>query len=64
MSKPWSPDEMSGLALCRSLGRRAYTLKLDIIFNPYLRDSEKWHAFNKGWLDAAQEVATVRGAMS
>jgi hypothetical protein len=58
MNKRSSIDGMSGLSLCKSLGQRAHRLRLDIIINPYTRDSEKWDAFNKGWLEAVQESKT------
>jgi len=61
MNNPLSQDEPLGLSLCQSLGRRAHKLRLDIIVNPYEHDSEKWHAFNKGWLEAMQESTTVLG---
>ena len=54
-----SLDGMSSLSLCKSLGQRAHRLRLEIIVNPYVRDSEKWHAFNKGWLEAELESHTV-----
>ena len=50
--------EMSSISLCTTLGQRAHQLRLDITVNPYLRDSEKWDAFNKGWLEAEQESKT------
>ena len=58
MNNRTSPDEMSRISLCESLGQRAHHLRLDITINPYLRDSEKWDAFNKGWLEAEQESKT------
>ena len=52
-------DEIPSLSLCHSIGRTAIELRLDINANPFMQGSDKWHSFNKGWLDAQHETKTM-----
>ena len=58
MDNRYSIYEMSRLSICISLGQRAHQLRLDITVNPYPRYSEKWDAFNNGWLEAEEKSKT------